>query len=280
MTGWAMKVNKYVISGLLVSLALVGIVVVSVVGRTHKPRANGSAGDVELNEMRPAGDARLPRKVANRKQSDLKKGDIRRDRIRRMPEEGDSEDDDNLSPAERRLMTAIEQGRDDDDLEQILKVLPEASVSTNVEIRAELVDALGWFGVQSMNHLLPFMADPDEDVRQSAIDNWTSAVGDVEDEKDRAQMIEAVMQVLNDKDALEFLTGELIGMDDKIAIQTLVDVIEGGKATRQATAVAREQYEFITGDEYTTIDAANQWLSENYDPPDSEESRPDVKGRK
>ena len=42
---------------------------------------------------------------------------------------------------------------------------------------------------------------------------------------------------------------ELIDMDERIALQTLVDVIEGGKAAPQGVAAAREQYEFLTGDE-------------------------------
>ena len=182
---------------------------------------------------------------------------------------------DDMSPEDRRLMDAIEQGRDDDDLDRLVKIIPEVSASTNAEVRAELVDAIGWFDVKGMNHLLPFMADPDDDVRESAIDNWTSALGEVEDEKMRAQMIGAVMQVLTDEDALESMVNELIDMDEKLALQTLVDVIEGGKAAPQGVATAREQYEFLTGEEYTNIDAANQWLAENYEPTGQE---PDAAG--
>ena len=173
-----------------------------------------------------------------------------------------------MSPEDRRLMDAIDKGRDEDDLELLVKVIPEVSASTNAEVRAELVDAIGWFDVKGMNHLLPFMADPDDDVRESAIDNWTSALGEVEDEKMRAHMVGAVMQVLTDEDALESMVNELIDMDEKVALQTLVDVIEGGKAAPQGVAAAREQYEFLTGEEYTTIEAANQWLAENYEPPE------------
>ena len=71
------------------------------------------------------------------------------------------------------------------------------------------------------------------------------------------------------------LRRELIDMDEKLALQTLVDVIEGGKAAPQGVATAREQYEFLTGEEYTNIDAANQWLAENYEPTGQE---PDAAG--
>ena len=53
----------------------------------------------------------------------------------------------------------------------------------------------------------------------------------------------------------------------KISRRRLVDVIEGGKAPKQSVAAAREQYEFLTGDEYTTVEDADKWLTENYEPP-------------
>lgn len=270
---------KYVVGGLISLLAVAAIVVVCVVGRSRTGAGDGSVADAELNVERVVEGATASRRtVAGRSSGSRKRAERKKDRIRHaMANDADStddsdddDDDDGMSPEDRRLMDAIEQGQDDDNLELLVNVIPEVSASTNTEVRSELVDALGWFGVQGMNHLLPFMADPDDDVRESAIDNWTSALGEVEDEKMRAQMISAVMQVLNDEEALESMTNELIDMDERIALQTLVDVIEGGKAAPQAVSVAREQYEFLTGDEYTTIEAANQWLAENYEPPEPE----------
>ena len=43
------------------------------------------------------------------------------------------------------------------------------------------------------------------------------------------------------------------------------------KNVEEGVAAAREQYEFITGDEYTTVEAANAWLAENYEPPEPED---------
>jgi hypothetical protein len=242
------------------------------VGRRN--RAVGAAEravDAGSNEVRRVDGVPVSKRTASRRKPGSRRRMDRGERTRPAVEEvPESEDDDDMSPADRRLMESIEQGQSDEDLEQLVKIIPEVSASTNAEVRSELVDALGGFGVQGMNHLLPFMADPDDDVRGNAIDNWTSALGEVEDEKMRARMIGAVMQVLADEDALEFMSNELIDMDEEIALQTLVDVIEGGKATPQGVATAREQYEFLTGDEYTTVEAANQWLAENYEPPEPE----------
>lgn len=263
---------KHVVGGLLALLALVAVVVAWAVGRG----CTGGGDDAGPRVERRADGAKASKRTAaGRPSSQRKRVDRKTNRIRRAtvdaPKPDDLEDgDDDMSPADRRLMEAIERGQEDESLEQLVKVIPEVSASTNAEVRSEFVDALGSFGEQGMNYLLPFMADPDDDVRGNAIDNWTSALGEVEDEKMRARMIGAVMQVLADEEALEFMSNELIDMDERIALQTLVDVIEGGKATPQGVSTAREQYEFLTGDEYTTVEAANQWLAENYEPPEPE----------
>ena len=262
---------KHVAGGLLALLALAVVVAWAV----WRGRAGGG-DDAEPRVERRADGAKAPRRSAAghpsgpRKRVDRKASRIRRTTVKAPNPEDVEDGDGDMSPADRRLMEAIERGQDDESLEQLVKIIPEVSASTNAEVRSELVDALGSFGEQGMNHLLPFMADPDDDVRGNAIDNWTSALGEVEDEKMRARMIGAVMQVLSDEDALEFMSNELIDIDEEIALQTLVDVIEGGKATPQGVATAREQYEFLTGDEYTTVEAANQWLAENYEPPEPE----------
>ena len=272
---------KLAVGVLLALLVLAAIVAACMVGRRN--RAVGAAEravDAGSNEVRRVDGVPVSKRTASRRKPGSRRRMDRGKRTRPAVEEvPESEDDDDMSPADRRLMEAIEQGQSDEDLEQLVKIIPEVSASTNAEVRSELVDALGWFGVQGMNHLLPFMADSDEDVRESAIENWTSALSEVEDEGMRAQMIGAVMQVLKDEDALESMTNELIDMDEKIALQTLVDVIEGGKAAQQGVAAAREQYEFLTGEEYTTVEAANQWLAENYEPPEPADGA-DSKGRK
>ena len=265
---------KHFTAAIIALLALGVIAVMCLIWRGRVSDGGGAESNAgHKGEHRVVGMSSPGRPVADRPSTPKKRLD-RKGRLRRAtasqadPNDGEAEDD--MSPEDRRLMDAIDKGRDEDDLELLVKVIPAVSASTNAEVRAELVDAIGWFDVKGMNHLLPFMADPDDDVRESAIDNWTSALGEVEDEKMRAQMVGAVMQVLTDQDALESMVNELIDMDERVALQTLVDVIEGGKAAPQGVAVAREQYEFLTGEEYTNLDAANQWLAENYEPPEPE----------
>ncbi len=188
----------------------------------------------------------------------------------------DVDDRDDLSPEEKRQMRAIEKAMDEEDVEQLRRILPEASVSTNDEIRSDLVDALGWFGTKTMTELLPFMADPNADIREDAIDYWTTALSDISGDRMRASVVESAMMVVTDEDALETMTTELTDMDEHLALQVIVNVIESGKAPAVSVAAAREEYEFITGDEYTTLEAANAWMEENYDPPSQDDSAGEI----
>ena len=265
---------RYVVFGALVLvLALVGIVVVLVNGGGGSVSAGGLSNpraDIERPAPGPSigGGKKAFGGMHGAKRVGASRG---RGRIHAGLSDDDGEDMDDLPPEDRRLLSAIEEGRDDDSLEKVLKVLPEAAASTNAEIRSELVDALDSFGVQAMNHLLPFLADPDDDVRQSAIDSWTSTLGEVDDEKMKAKLITAVKK-------MGIINFGSMNVDHVYSMQHFVQPGEtlqsgayniycGGKGLNQSVAAAREQYEFLTGDEYTTVEDADKWLTENYEPP-------------
>ena len=175
---------------------------------------------------------------------------------------GSAADRTDLSKEDRRLLVAIESAVENDSLEALQRVLSEAGASKNPEIRGDLVDALGWFGDKALLDLMPFMADADADVAQSAIDNWTTALADVEDEKERSRYIVGAMKILTDKDSLDTMIMQLDDCDDLVSLQALVDVI--ASQNKVAAEVAREHYEFTTGEKYVDLDTANDWISKNY----------------
>ena len=179
-------------------------------------------------------------------------------------------DREDLSPVEKRQLTAIQSALDAEDLKALLAVLPEASKSPNAEVRGEMVDALGWFGEEAMLELLPFMADRNEDVAQSAMDSWTMSLSEIENEKEKATLIESAMLVIRDEDSLDSMIMELDDCDDLLAMQTVVNLIESPNP--KAARVAREHYEFITGEEYAGFDAAGKWMAENYEIEDADGS--------
>ena len=182
---------------------------------------------------------------------------------------------DDLSQNEKDLLLAIDEATDAENLQDLLKLAEEAAISTNTEIRAEFVDALGWFGQPAMLDLMPFMADPDEEVAKSAMDGWTTALSDISSERHKCELVEKALKILSDEEALESMLLEVSDCDDLLVLQTLVNVIDSKESSAASTKVALEHYEFTTGEKYTTFEKAEAWLANNYEPPDDDDEKSD-----
>lgn len=173
------------------------------------------------------------------------------------------------TPEERALEERIEKSLDDEDLDAALACVDEALRCEVAEIRQNMVDALGWFGEKALPELTPFLADADDDIRSSAMSEWTMALSSIEDEVVKVRTVELAMGVLRDEDALEDISGEYIGVDERLAVESLVRIIDGG-GTKEGIEKAKETYEFVTGDEWAGVDEAERWIAEEYEPPESE----------
>lgn len=167
-----------------------------------------------------------------------------------------------LTPAEAALQEKIEGVLETEKFEDALALIPQAMAATNKEIRLSMISTLAWFDEKALPELTPFLVDSDEDVRNEAMSAWEGAMASVEDNGQKAQIVENVMTVLTDADHLETVANELVGTDDKLAIETLLRVMDGPNAA--AAKAAREAYEMVTGEAYTTLDDAEKWLAENY----------------
>ncbi len=177
------------------------------------------------------------------------------------------DDDEGFTPQEKALSKRIEAALDEEDLKKAVACAKEALSCPKTEIRQAMVDTLGWFGAKGLPELTPFLADADDDVRDSAMNEWSMALSDIEDDKERINTVEMAMAVLTDEDALEDISGEYIGIDEKLAVESLLRVIEGG-GSEQGIAKAKETYEFVTGDEFTNRTDAEKWIAEEYEPPE------------
>ncbi|MBP5284636.1 MAG: hypothetical protein ILO34_00820, partial [Kiritimatiellae bacterium] len=180
------------------------------------------------------------------------------------------EDEDEYTPQERLLADRIEKALDEESLDDAIGCADEALRCANAEIRQSMVDTLGWFGPRALPELTPFLADADEDVRESAMNEWSMAVSQIEDEAERIRTVELAMQVLDDEDALEDISGEYIGIDERLAVESIIRIVEAGRSA-QGVEKAKETYEFVTGDEWTDVAEAERWIAEEYEPPESEE---------
>lgn len=112
-----------------------------------------------------------------------------------------------------------------------------------------------------------------EDEVTDAIFESMSAIeaklGEIENLDDRAAMIAEYMKSSSSEKTQILLSGQLKAiLDECVVLNAVVEVIENG-GTEAAIKAAKEVYEFETGGEpYTGIDAAEQWLQENYTPPE------------
>jgi len=142
--------------------------------------------------------------------------------------------------------------------------------STNPAVRLSVVENLGWFGKQALPELTPFLADPDEDIRSSAHDQWFAGLADIDDPIDKGDIIEATMNIITDLDTLEDLTHELNDIPPTQAVNILVTLIENGKEDDPAVAAAQDAYDFITGEPYEGLTKAQAWVDENPDDDDDD----------
>ena len=184
----------------------------------------------------------------------------------------DPSEEDSWTPAEKALAERIEKALDDESFEAALSCVAEAQTCNAVGVRKAMVSTLGWFGERAIPELTPFLADADEDVREDAMNEWSMAVSAIDDEAEKIGMVERAMAVLSDEDALEDISGEYIGVDEKLAVESLLRIIESGSP--EGVAKAKETYEFVTGEEFTDRAAAEKWLAEEYQPDEEPAAEP------
>lgn len=176
------------------------------------------------------------------------------------------DDDDKRTPTEKALAERIEKALDDEDFQLAVSCSEEAQSCAVTAIRQSMVETLGWFGEKALPELTPFLADDDEDVRESAKNEWIMALSSLNDDGEKIRAVELALHVLRDEDALEEISGEYIGVDEKLAVESLARIISAG-GSAEGVAKAKETYEFVTGNEWSGVEAAERWIAEEYSPP-------------
>jgi len=172
-------------------------------------------------------------------------------------------------PEDQKILAAAAAAIEKDDLELARSLAEKALASDNSELRLAVVDALGWFGEDAMAELTPFLSDRDSEVAEAAVSHWKDALQEIEEDGMKAGVVEMSLKALADKDLLEDVADELIGIDELAAIQVIANVIEVGSDS--AAAAVKEVYDNITGEKWSGVDAAEEWLQENYTSDDDDE---------
>lgn len=178
---------------------------------------------------------------------------------------------DEFTPEERACVDALDEAANAEDFQAVLTASRALASSTNPAVRLSVVENLGWFGKQALPELTPFLADPDEDIRSSAHDQWFAGLADIDDPADKGDIIEATMNIITDLDTLEDLAHELNDIPATQAVNILVTLIENGKEDDPAVAAAQDAYDFITGEPYKDLAGAQAWVDENPDDDDDDD---------
>lgn len=182
------------------------------------------------------------------------------------PDDGIYRDDDgNPYPEpEQRLLRRADQAVEKDDVNLARETAAAALSSCNPVVRRAAVDSLAWFGENAIAELTPFLSDANPEVAEAAKDAWMQGLMEIDDDPTKVSVVEAALMGLRDGEMIDEIADELVGLDERCAIQAICDLIES--ANGRAVTAVKEAYESITGDEWSGVNAAEAWLQENYTP--------------
>ncbi len=178
--------------------------------------------------------------------------------------------DDELSAEDQKRLDAIQAALDDENLAEVKRLAERLVDHPVAEVRQRAIEALQWFGAKALDALTPFLADADEDARSAAMNAVEQSLAEMDSDKAKLDYIESLFQIRGacDADGLAMLAGQLKGLSDSVAVvDAAVRVIEANR-NPDAVREMREVYEFVTGEPYTTPDAAQQWQRENAETPE------------
>lgn len=265
-----MKVKHLVLMFAVAVAAVVAWVVLRDGGAPEAPKAkpaerSAKAKAVSTKKLSPPKVEKRTTKVGKKDKAKLlerKRGNRPRKAFVKRPAFDDLEGED-FSDAEKALAKKIGEALESDKFANVAACVAEAAASTHPEIRSRMVSALQWFGRKAMPELTSFMADSDDDVRQEALDAWLDAIQEVESPTEKRDLLAVSIKTMNDQDVVEAMINEVADLPNTYQVSILSDLIQtGNSVVREA---AKEEYEFLTDEEFTTQAAAESWLQENPD---------------
>ena len=143
--------------------------------------------------------------------------------------------------------------------------------SSDAVIRLGTVQVLGRIGLKALPELSELVTDPDAMVRTQAFQQWKAIVASIPDPAKKSRITQAGMSVLDDKAKLNELAAVLSELPRPLALRSLSSLAQA--ANPYAADVAREHYARITGEPYTTPQAAEIWIQANGEAEDPARTR-------
>lgn len=167
--------------------------------------------------------------------------------------------DETLPENEKPISRGLKDALAAEDFSAVTKFANQARTATSKEVRGQAVEALGWFGKRAIADLTPFMGDADPEVADDAQRAWEQALSEIDDDTVKLEYLNTVMSTMNEREMLDAVAMNYHSVaDEAAAVESLIGIIgQGGTAGE----VAKETYEFITGEEWKSRDAALTWAA-------------------
>lgn len=264
------------------NLVVLSIVIVCAVAASFFLFTGGDGYFVDASAAEGSdGKGRSDKRKKARRIKSIKKNTLDRKKVlaqkreeRRSAEKSVGDDESNLTPAQRKLLESIEQALDNEDKATLLRLIQQLQQSPGwpgsvpVSIRLAAVEALEWFGASCLPEAVGFLADPDEEVSQSALSQFEDAVEDSDlSDTERSGIMVMASQVVTDTDTLDSMFFELNNMRNSVAVDTIKKLWKNASAA--ALPPLAEAVESFTGEDgIDTPEKLDAWLRENPDDPE------------
>lgn len=202
---------------------------------------------------------------------------------------GEVKEEEKLTELQREILTELKRAFDANDKAAVLAIVQRMqSVASSASaaggagksgkgdwtscfpasIRKMAVQALGWFGADSLPELAAFIADPDPVVADLALQQVESVLMDIElGDRELSPQIISLLSVIDNPMAVDSLMSSIpMRMRNSVGIETIIGIADTG--TDVALEKLPETIRFFTGDSsIETVEAAQAWLASH---PDSE----------
>lgn len=160
-------------------------------------------------------------------------------------------------PTAETMRAWLDAGQTNEALEQARQLMK----SNDAEVRSQSVHVLGRIGLKALPELSDLVTDQDGAVSRAAFLQWKGIVSAIPDEAMKSRIVLAGMSVLDDKAKLNELAAVLSALPKPLSLRSLSSLVQA--ANPYAAEVAREHYALMTGEPYTTPQAAEIWIQAN-----------------
>lgn len=168
-----------------------------------------------------------------------------------------------LSGAQRELYLEMLRASRDFNVEGLLDCSKRVRGTGNADLKSAMVGALGSLGEAGFQELSNYLVDSDGDVVQSALDEFEVMFNDIDDVQAKIRLCENTASLLKDADAIGLVMVDMKGCDcdDPETAMAMVQSLNRmvGRGNELVAEAARETYEYITDQPYTTAAEAVRW---------------------